>query len=402
VTPEAAIVEGAVAFALDGAAAPDRDREGLVVEIARHLRNARVIQRALRQQKVFAEVFARSADALFVTDAEGRVLSWNDAAEELFGWSASEIVGRHGEALVPAARRDELLALLARVEREGQVAAVETERLRRDGTTVAVEGSFAALRDPDGRFVGVFRSYRDITRRKEVERMKSEFVSLVSHELRTPLTAIRGFAETIVEAWEDLPEDKRKQYLGIMLDESKRLSQMVTDFLDIARLEAGGIETMVAPVSTKALFSRAAKLFEKNASGAAFELDIASGAEEFRGDEEQLYRLLVNLSANALKYTPAGGTVRLEARRDGDFVELSVRDQGPGVAKKDRARLFEKFYRAGDAVSKKTPGTGLGLAICKGIVENHRGTIRVDDAPGGGARFTARLPAAGPAPEPGR
>ena len=105
----------------------------------------------------------------------------------------------------------------------------------------------------------------------------------------------------------------------------------------------------------------------------------------------------MNLGGNALKYTPEGGTVTLGARAVGDDVELSVADQGPGVSKEDRARLFEKFYRAGDAVTRRTPGTGLGLAICKGIVEAHGGTIRVESEPGKGACFVARLPKKGPA-----
>ena len=116
-----------------------------------------------------------------------------------------------------------------------------------------------------------------------------------------------------------------------------------------------------------------------------------------RGDEDQLYRLLVNLTGNALKYTPTGGTVTLKAAALGDDLELSVADQGPGVSKADQTRLFEKFFRAGDAITRKTPGTGLGLAICKGIVQAHSGTVRIESEPGQGARFIARLPKNGPA-----
>jgi PAS domain S-box-containing protein len=395
VTAREAVVEGVTVFAHGGALSPDPDRETVLVEIARHLRNARQIQRSLQQQKVFAATFERSADALFVTDLDHRILSWNAESTELFGWSADEAVGRDGAFLVPPEREAEVSSLIERVLAEGQVHSFETERLRKDGTRVAVEGSFAALLDAEGKPFGVFRSYRDITKRKELERVKSEFVSLVSHELRTPLTAIRGFAEMIFDFWGELDEEKKRHYLGIILDETKRLSQLVTNFLDIARLE-GGVELSLTRVELPTLAVRLTRLFEENSAKAAVRFEFGPRAAELMADEEQLYRLLVNLIGNGLKYAPAGSEIRVSTAREQGSIVLRVDDQGPGVAPKDRARLFEKFFRAGDPVSRKTPGTGLGLAICKGIAEAHGGGIRVDAAPGGGARFEVRLPAEGP------
>ena len=136
--------------------------------------------------------------------------------------------------------------------------------------------------------------------------------------------------------------------------------------------------------------------FKEHPSKARFHFDIKPGAETIHGDEEQLYRLFVKLAGNALKYTPAGGTVTLAAELKGHDIELSVADQGPGVSKEDQERLFEKFFRAKDQITRNTPGTGLGLAICKGIVEAHAGAIRIESEPGHGARFIARLPKAGP------
>lgn len=395
ITAQSAVAEGAVLFGYDEAPSADPERDRALVEIARVLRNARLIQRTLQQQKVFAEVFSQSADALLIADRETRVLRWNRSAEELFGWTAAELVGRDARILAPEDRKEETAQVAARLLSEGRLLGYETVRLRKDGKPVAVEIAATALRDDDGAAFGSLISFRDITKRKELDRLKSEFMAMVSHELRTPLTAIRGFAETIFDFWDEITAEQRRQYLQIILNESKRLSTLVTDFLDITRLEGGGFELEAVPVELKGLFDRLGELFKEHSSKAVVKTAVAPGAETVVGDPESLYRLLVNLTGNALKYSPAGGVVSVDAARDGDAVVLSVRDQGPGIAAADREKLFTKFFRAGDAVSRKTPGTGLGLAICKGIVDAHGGTIRVESEPGKGAAFLVRLPGKG-------
>lgn len=395
-TVETALLTGGVVFGRVRAEPLDAEREGGLVEIARHLRNARLIQHTLQHRKISAAIVDQSTEAIFVTDLDQKIMTWNAGAENLFQWRLDEVLGRHSAFLVPPDRAGEIAGVIGEVLAQGRKTSVETERLRKDGTAVAVEGSFTLLKDDADAPFAIVRSYRDITKRKQVERMKAEFTALVSHELRTPLTAIRGFAETLRDFGDELEPEKRRHYLQIILDEASRLSHMVGDFLDIARIEGGGIETELSEVRTAPLFDRIERLFKEHPSKPNFRLEIGPGAESLRGDEEQLYRLFVNLAGNALKYTPAGGTVTLRAAAVGADVELSVEDQGPGIAKDDQARLFEKFYRAGDAVTRKTPGTGLGLAICKGIVEAHSGTIRVESEPGAGARFIARLPKKGP------
>lgn len=391
-TPEAAFVTGGVVFGRVKGDPMDAEREGGLVEVARHLRNARLIQQTLQHRKISAAIVDQSSDAIFVTDLDQKILTWNAGAENLLQWRLDEVLGRHGAFLVPPGRVDQIRAVIDEVMTKGSKASVETERLRKDGSLVAVEGTFTLLKDEQNGPFAIVRTYRDITKRKQVERMKSEFTALVSHELRTPLTAIRGFAETLRDFGAEIEEDKRRHYLQIILDESTRLGHMVGDFLDIARIESGGIELKPAEVAVGPLFARLTDLFKENPGKIRFAAVVEPGAEVLRGDSEQLYRLLVNLAGNALKYSPAGGTITLRAARADGGIELGVADQGPGVSRQDRERLFEKFFRAGDEITRRTPGTGLGLAICKGIVEAHKGSIRVESEPGAGARFVARLP----------
>lgn len=394
--PQAASVLGALALGYARPLEPDPDRDQTLVSAARLLRDARVIQLALQSSRVYAEVFDQAPDAVILADLEGRVLSWNAAARELFGWTAAEAVGRHASFLVPEAERPHARTQAAEARAKGRTT-FEGERLRKDGSRVIVEGALTLLRDEEGLPFAYVGAFRDITKRKEVERIKTEFVALVSHELRTPLTAIRGFAETIFDFWDEITPEQRRKYLQIMLDESKRLSDMVTDFLDVTKLESGVVEMVVTEVDLEAAARRAADLFKTHPNKPAFEVRVAPQARRIWGDEEQLYRLLVNLCGNAVKYTPPGGTVTIaaesvaESAPDGR-VRLSVADQGPGIAPQDLPRLFDKFFRASDQVARKTPGTGLGLTICKGIVESHRGRLWVESEPGKGARFIAELP----------
>ncbi len=378
-----------------GEADDDAELETTVVEIARVLRDARLIQNALQQQKIFAKTFERAGDAIVIIDMSVRALRWNRSAEELFQYTAAEMLGRDVRVLVPEGRESEWRRLAANVRRRGAIRGVETVCRRKDGSLVAAEVTAAMLLDDDGIPFGAVLAYRDITQRKEVERMKTEFVALVSHELRTPLTAIRGFSETIFDYWDEITTEQRRHYLGIVLEESKRLSSMVTDFLDITRLEAGGIEMSHADVDLAALLARVAELFKEHPSHPRFVVDVVPGAERVNGDAEQLYRLLVNLAGNAAKYTPEGGVVALSAEADGEDVVLAVADTGPGIAAADREKLFQKFFRASDPVALKTPGTGLGLAICKGIADAHGGRIWVESEPGSGATFKVSLPRRG-------
>lgn len=394
-TPEPSAAAGAVVFGYDQAPSADPERDRALVEIARVLRNARLIQGSLQQRKIFAEVFEQSADALLLTAQDARVLRCNRSAEELFGWPREELLGRDAGLLAPPDKKDEDAVLRLELNASGRLRGVETIRLRKGGSPVAVEISATALRDDDGRAFGALTAYRDITKRRELDRMKSEFMALVSHELRTPLTAIRGFAETIMDFWNEVTEEQRRRYLRIILEESERLSRLVSDFLDITKLEGGGVEWSFKELRLDELLGRVAKLFEEHPSKALVSTRVAAGAERMQGDVEQLYRLLINLVGNALKYSAPGQTVEVSAETEADNVILSVRDQGPGIAPKDRERIFAKFFRADDKITQKTPGTGLGLAICKGIVEAHGGRIWVESEPGHGAVFKARLPLRG-------
>jgi PAS domain S-box-containing protein len=386
---------GALVLGLPEPRPRDPELEQTLLEISRLLRNAQLMHKNLEHQKILAAVTEQSADAIYITDQDSRIMSWNSAAEALFGYPRGDALGKPLHFLVPKDRLNELEERNAQALAEGCARSFETVRLRQDGSLLPVEATFFPLRDEKGRTFGMVRVFRDITKRKEIERMKSEFVSLVSHELRTPLTAIQGFAETIFDFWDELKPEQRRHYLTIILSESERLGRLVTNFLDISRLEAGGVRLRPTFADLPDLARRAAALFKEHPSKAEFAVEFAPGSEKAWADEEQLYRVFVNLLGNAVKYSPAGGRVSICGRCAGAEVEVAVTDQGPGIPPQAQEQLFQKFYRVGDPISRKTPGTGLGLAICKNIVAAHGGRIWVESAPGRGAAFKFAFPKEG-------
>ncbi|MBI4424312.1 MAG: PAS domain S-box protein, partial [Elusimicrobia bacterium] len=386
---------GILALGYDDEEGPDAERRELLGEVALLLRNAFAAQKQLRQQSLLAAVSEQSADPVILTDLEDRITSWSVGAEKLFGWASGEVLGRE---LRPLLVHPDQAAEYENVKREalerGSTQGFESVRLTKAGQLVPIEATLTLVRDETGKPFGMVRILRDITRRKELDRMKSEFITLVSHELRTPMTSIRGFAETLLEFWKQLPEDQIQRYLRIQLEESKRLSRLVTDFLDTSRLEAGAAAIHPKAVIVPALVERVASVFEGHPAGIQFDLRVEPGLPVVWADEDQIERVLVNLCGNAVKYSPRRGTVTISARRRGGQVELEVADQGPGIQASSMPRLFQKFYRASDEVATKTPGTGLGLYIAKTIVEAHGGRIGAESRPGEGTRMMFDLPIA--------
>ncbi|MFH1683460.1 MAG: ATP-binding protein [Candidatus Margulisiibacteriota bacterium] len=233
------------------------------------------------------------------------------------------------------------------------------------------------------------KQLEDVNRKLlELDKMKSEFVSVASHELRTPLTSIVGFARTMIDI--PLPEEKKEQYLKVIETEGLRLARIVEVFLSISRIEAGNIKLEIKKIELSEL---AAKIIA--ATEVKNNIKIISDLPEpifLEADPDRIEQVIVNLLGNALRYTKPGGKVTISARESGANVEVSVEDEGPGIAAECLPRLFEKFYRCGDEITQKHRGTGLGLSICKGLVELHNGWIRAESKVNQGSKFTFALP----------
>jgi PAS domain S-box-containing protein len=338
-------------------------------------------------------VVETALDCVITADHEGRILEFNPAAESAFGYGRDTVLGRPlAELIVPPELRTRHLegfrACLETGRRPLGDARIEVEGLRADGGRFPAELSIARI--DVGRHPVFTAHVRDITERKEVDKLKDELVSTVSHELRTPLASIRGFVE-LMRLREYEPEE-RQEFLEILDKEIRRLGKLIDDFLDLQRLEARAHEYLFATLDLRELLEHAATVI--SATSEKHELEVVLPDEPLRmmADADRLEQCVLNLLSNAVKYSPEGGKVRLRVERVGYRVAIRVRDEGIGMAPETLEKLFTKFYRADSTATRDIGGTGLGLALVKEIAEAHGGEVSVESEPGRGSEFTLLLP----------
>jgi PAS domain S-box-containing protein len=359
---------------------------GLAGNTSAALSNAELYQRvALEKERSFA-ILANIADGIVAVDREGHVVLWNRAAEEITGVPQEEalghpppdVLGRELESGGETPSGDRLVPIV----RSGQEAWLSVTE--------------AVMRDPAGLVAGRIFAFRDISADRAVEQMKSEFVSAVSHELRTPLTSIYGFAETLLRQDVLFGEDERRTFLRYIASESERLTRIVDALLNVARLDTGDLQVVLAPTDVGALVAEAVTAAQEAAPGEhSFAVDVPGEGLAAAADPEKLRQILAVLLDNAVRYSPAGGTVTVAARRNADKVELEVADEGIGIPAAEQERIFRKFYRAeGSARDGGAGGTGLGLFIAQGLVQAMGGRIAVASVEGEGSTFSFELPLA--------
>ncbi len=336
-------------------------------------------------------------DAIIIIDARGIIETFNHAAEQIFGYSAAEVIGRNLSMLMPEPDRSAHDGYLETYERRGIPRALEQNReltaLRRTGETFTIELRVSQINHHgERRFIGLVR---DITERKRIERMKSELVSIVSHELRTPLTSISGALGLIVGGALGEPSPNMRQMISIAHQNSLRLGRLVDDLLDMDKLVAGKMTLDLRAHALPAQLEQAIAANQGYASKHGVTLELLPAPDvQLMADDDRLQQVLANLISNAVKFSPQGGTVTLGSERRDDWVRISVRDQGPGIAPEFHTRIFQKFSQADSSDSRQKEGTGLGLAISKELIEHMHGRIGFDSEPGEGACFWCELPVA--------
>jgi signal transduction histidine kinase len=241
--------------------------------------------------------------------------------------------------------------------------------------------------------VGFGLALRQLNRARDLSRLKTDFVANISHELRTPLTSVRLFAETLQSGRASTPEEV-KECLDLLASEAERLSVLVEKLLDWSRLESGKRVLLREPSSVEALLRHVGEVFRAQQLGVGYSLTIEPGLPRVLADRDAMAQVIINLLHNAVKYTGDEKKIEVRARSfaKGKKVAIEVQDNGPGIRPQDKKRIFERFYRADDLLSRRTEGTGLGLAIAKRIVEWHHGTIEVDSREGEGSCFRVLLP----------
>ena len=364
-----------------------RDEIGVLTgtfnEMARQLQDT--IREVENERNKLGTLFLYMTDGVVAFSRDGAVIHSNPAAEEMLGRSIP-IGGEVGYT-----------------DLFGDVAPLEE--------VLGVEGSLSAERQAGERSLelllapfsgegqgGVLVVVHDVTEQRKTEEMRREFVANVSHELRTPLTNIRSYAETLADSAGSLPPETEKNFLGVILNESDRMTHIVQDLLTLSRFDSGRSELRLAPFSFEAAIRDIynANLMEAQRHGHTVRLELEPGLPQIVGDRERILQVMMNVVSNAIKYTPDGGQILLSAGRTGERVWMEVADNGIGIPKADRGRIFERFYRVDKARSRESGGTGLGLSIAKEIIDRHQGTIALVDREGPGTTIRIELNIGGP------
>lgn len=355
-------------------------------------------RRADAATRELAAIVESSDDGIFATRLDGTIASWNGGAERMYGYTAAEVIGRPIDAIVPEERADEALSILGLIRCGERVQDRETTGRCRDGRRIDVSLTVSPIHNPAGKLVAASVIARDITERKALERLRADFVATLTHDIRNPAGNVAAFLEMLREGG-DLNADAL-ELVERMEQSVDTIFELVTNHLDRARLESGLIELRKSPQDLNETLTELAQQYEPAAArrGIALTLELEPGLPPVDADPLALARIFGNLLHNAVKFTPAGGSVTIRSRVENGAVAASVADTGPGIPAKELPELFSA--NRGVLSFHSLRGTGLGLYIVHSLVEAHGGTIEADSGPGGSC-FTVRLaPVEGTAASP--
>jgi PAS domain S-box-containing protein len=354
-----------------------------------------------------ANILAHANDAIFSTDEAGRVLTWNHAAERLFGVDSDAALGQSMDFLDAANPSAQSLSALSKRVLSSRVAE-EAQLTCRSGSggSVDVAVSIAPVRDAQGELLGLSLVARDNSEYQRIEealresnRQKDEFLAIMSHELRTPLTSILGYTDMLLRGLSGPLAPLTNKYIGNVRSAGDRLLELVNGLLDYTRLEAGVERLEMRPLDLSRVVGQAVQQFQTQAQSKEIDLRLAVGkgvAARAEADEDKLCHVLRSLLGNALKFTPAGGWVSVRIGPDPeahDCVRVSVADSGIGMRREVLPRVWERFYQGDASLTRPYGGMGLGLSIARHLVTLHHGSVGATSAgPGLGSTVWFALP----------
>jgi len=378
-----------------------------------------------------AAIVESSDDAIMGNTLDGIIVSWNQGAENMYGYSAEEVVGQSISILVPAGCPDEIPEILERIKQGRKVDYFETVHESKDGGQIHVSVSLSLLNDSNGKVIGFSTIARNITKRKKAEealrqekekterinkqleasmeqanlmarkavvadQTKSQFLANMSHEIRTPMNAIIGFSEVLAE--ENLTDEQRS-HVDIIRESAQNLLQLINDILDFSKIEAGKLDTRVIEYSLEQTLASIESLMRPAAEAKGLAFEIAQRSElpgQIHTDPARLRQCLINLIDNAIKFTEKGHVyvnVSLQEVDDKPYVRFDVEDTGIGISPEKQGLIFEEFTQADGGNTRKYSGTGLGLAITKKLANLLGGELAINSEVGRGSVFSLRIPA---------
>ncbi len=390
-----------VLFSCSLSASENDQRPGMVCilkDISDRKRTEEALSQALidasaAQEKINA-ILKAVMDGLLVLDPRGRIILTNPASEKLLGVHWENCLGRPVFEVVrnPAVKSFLQQALVSPQSERADDLGIQSDP---KGPLQVLEARATAVRNSEGEITSILVLLHDVTQDRQIERLKSEFISTAAHELRTPLTSIIGFSELLLEPemFGEFSADQKKEFLQEIHNKAESLARIIHELLDIGRIESGQpLPLEFSACDLGPIVAKTVQQFGMQAPRHRFETDLAPGGlGTCVVDCNKITQVLENLLSNAVKYSPDGGRIRVRGARSGEKVALKVEDEGIGMTAEQVAHIFDKFYRA-NATNTAIGGLGLGMSIVKQIVDAHQGRIWVESTPGRGTRITVEIP----------
>ncbi|MGV3722467.1 MAG: PAS domain S-box protein, partial [Actinomycetota bacterium] len=387
---------------------PVRNAAGVIIGASKVARDVTEVRQSALSAALFAAIVHSSHDAIVSKDLNGVVTSWNEAAEQIFGYTAAEMIGRPISVLVPPEREDEEPAILQRIRSGVWVDHYDTVRRRKDGTLINVSVTISPVRDAAGVIIGASKIARDITAQKALEeqlrsyavelatqhQQKDEFLAMLAHELRNPLAPLR----TGLHLLNASPSaDVASRTRAMMERQLTHMVRLIDDLMDLSRVNRGKIVLQRELTTAQAVIESAVDTSQPAVAEAHHHLSVTLPDEPLPLDADpvRLAQVVNNLINNAAKYTPEGGQIEVSAFRDGESVVIQVRDNGIGIPGDMLSKVFETFTQIGRAIDRAQGGLGIGLSLVRRLVELHGGTVRAWSAGvDQGSTFSVTLPVA--------
>ncbi len=358
--------------------------------VAEHLREA------AEMNSLLAAIVASSDDAIVGKSLDGRITSWNQGAEALYGYSAHEALGKPVTMLLPLDRQEEITGILERIQQGERIEQYETIRQRKNGSLINISLTVSPIRNQEGLITGASAIARDITRRKRLEAMKETFLSMISHELRTPLASVKANLDNLRVGVGGTLNEKQQLLVDIAGRNIDRLARIISNILDFSRLESGRALLNLRSVNVPHLITELRQSLEPTLQQHRLQVSFTAPDHfpQIVADPDLFQQVLFNLLDNAIRF--AQSSIQIHCQREYHTVTIIVSDDGIGIPQEKIPLLFNRFQQINRPVGEGYKGTGLGLVICKEILNLHGGMIWVESPPGMGCRFYCRLPIQGP------
>ena len=355
------------------------------------IENAKLYRDVTETRDYLNSLVQGSDDAILTMNIQGKLLSWNNGAQKILGYSAAEVLGK----IPPIFEPNELNRWIEKILRAEDVKAIELNKINKKGQALPLLLTFSPIRDTAGKIIGISAIIKDITELRKVDQLKHEFLAVVSHELRTPLTPIKGYLSLLLQGVLGELQPKQKEVLTTILNQSNHLHDLIDSVIDISRIEAGrGLELQKEPIFLEDVINEG--ISSINSAAKAKNINVITVFPPTRmailADRNKIVRTIDNLLGNAIKFTPNKGSIKVTLTKENKRIRVSIEDTGIGIAENHLEDIFKSFYQIDTSYTRSSGGIGMGLTIAREIINAHDGRIWAEsEGLGKGAKISFEL-----------